>query len=78
MDRDRERSLNARIARTARATEDPYTMTSAARAARLKHLRAQATAENPPCSRTRSSGRCSCSSARTWRECRSCGGQGGR
>jgi hypothetical protein len=47
MDRDRERSLNARIARSARATEDPYLMTSAARAARLERLRAQVTAENP-------------------------------
>jgi hypothetical protein len=47
VDEDRERSLNARIARRARATEDPHLMSSAARAARLERLRAQVTAENP-------------------------------
>jgi hypothetical protein len=47
MDPRTERRLRARIARAARASENPYEMTRAARDSRHARLRSQVIAENP-------------------------------
>ena len=47
MDDRTERRLRARIARAARASEDPYQMTRAARDSRWDRLRSQVISENP-------------------------------
>jgi hypothetical protein len=47
LDERTARRLRARIARAARAAEDPYLMTRAARESRWDRLRDQVLAENP-------------------------------